>query len=63
MKKHKLRLSDMSKQEKKPLVHLENDDLMPLPSPLSDASKDHNWMPLSTQVRRSMNARWMTPAL
>ena len=51
MKKQKLSLSDMSKQEKKPLVHLENADLMPLPPPLDDPSKDHNWKPLSTQAQ------------
>jgi Fe-S oxidoreductase len=51
MKKQKLSLADMWKQEKKPLVHLENADLMPLPPPLDDPSKDHAWKPLSTPAQ------------
>jgi len=49
--KQKLSLSDVSKPEKKPLVHLENADLMPLPAPLEEPAKDHNWTPLSAQVQ------------
>lgn len=41
---------DMAREERKPLIHLENTDLMPLPFPLEDPAKDHNWAPLSAQV-------------
>jgi len=47
----KLRPEDMSREEKKPLVHLDNEDLMPLPPPLDDPAKDHKWAPLSAQAR------------
>ena len=47
----KIKLTDMSKKDGKPLVHLENEDLMPLPYPVDDPSKDHNWTPLSAQAR------------
>jgi Fe-S oxidoreductase len=46
-----IRLEDMSRSDRRPLTHLENDGLMPLPAPLDDPSKDHNWPPLSEQVR------------
>jgi Fe-S oxidoreductase len=42
---------DMSREDKKPLVHLENKDLMPLPPPLRDPAGDHNWASLSAQVK------------
>ena len=47
----KLRPEDMSREEKKPLVHLDNEDLMPLPPPLDDPAKDHKWASLSAQAR------------
>jgi Fe-S oxidoreductase len=51
MKDDQPKLADMSRPEREPLVHLEPDDLMPLPPPLDDASKLHNWTPLSAQAR------------
>jgi Fe-S oxidoreductase len=47
-----LKLSDMSRPDKQPLIHLENQDLMPLPAPLDDPSKDHAWAPLSEQAKQ-----------
>jgi len=49
--KDKIRLEDMSREERKPLIHLENQDLMPLPPPLEGPEKDHNWTPLSEQSK------------
>ena len=46
-----LELSDMSRRDREPLVHLENDDLMPLPAPLDGVSADPPWKPLSAQAR------------
>ena len=43
--------ADMSREEKTPLLHLENEDLMPLPSPLDDPARDHKWASLSAQVK------------
>ena len=51
MKKTPVRLGDLASTGKKPLIHLENKDLMPLPAPLDHPSKDHNWAPLSAQAR------------
>ncbi|MCX6638646.1 MAG: (Fe-S)-binding protein, partial [Acidobacteria bacterium] len=51
MKKTPVRLDDLASTGKKPLIHLENEDLMPLPAPLDHPSKDHNWAPLSAQAR------------
>jgi Fe-S oxidoreductase len=45
------RLNDLSRPGKEPLVHLENENLMRLPEPLDDPSKDHNWTPLSAQTK------------
>jgi hypothetical protein len=50
MKKTPVRLDDLASTGKKPLIHLENEDLMPLPAPLDHPSKDHNWPPLSAQA-------------
>jgi Fe-S oxidoreductase len=41
----------MARPDREPLIHLDNADLMPLPAPLDDPSKDHNWSPLSPQAR------------
>ncbi len=46
-----LRLSDMSREDGQPLIHLTNDQLMSLPPPLDDPSKDHNWAVLSEKTR------------
>ncbi|MCW5977164.1 MAG: (Fe-S)-binding protein [Bryobacteraceae bacterium] len=44
-------LNEMSREERSPLAHLENEDLMPLPAPLDSPAKDHNWTALSEQTR------------
>jgi len=41
------RLSDMSRPDREPLVHLENENLMPLPPPLDGVAKDREWKALS----------------
>ena len=51
MKKTPVHLDDLANTGKKPLIHVENEDLMPLPAPLDHPSKDHNWAPLSSQAR------------
>jgi Fe-S oxidoreductase len=48
--KKTITLRDMSKLESKPLVQLENNDLMPLPSPLADPKQDHGWAQISEQI-------------
>jgi Fe-S oxidoreductase len=50
--KAELKLSDVSRPGREPLVHVTNADLMPLPAPLEDPSKDHNWTALSPQARQ-----------
>src|SRR5574337_1965864 len=51
--KKKIALSDMSRPVKKPLIHLEGQDLMPLPPPL-DGPQDHDGLaPLSSQIVES----------
>jgi Fe-S oxidoreductase len=49
--RNRVGLDDLSRTDRKPLVHLENEDLMPLPAPLDDPAKDHAWAPLSEQAR------------
>ena len=49
--KDPLKLSDMSRLDREPLIHLENDQLMPLAEPLDGPAKDHAWTPLSIQAR------------
>jgi Fe-S oxidoreductase len=51
MNKRRLKLADMSRPEKKPLVHVETKDLMPLPAPLDDPAQAPDWHPLSAQVQ------------
>ncbi|MGA2324979.1 MAG: (Fe-S)-binding protein [Bryobacteraceae bacterium] len=46
------KLSDMSRRDRAPLVHLRNEDLMPLPPPLDDPAKDREWKPLSADARQ-----------
>ena len=48
--KKDVKLEEMSRKDSKPLVHVENEDLMPLPAPLDDPSKDKDWTPLKEQV-------------
>lgn len=42
-------LNDVSRSDRAPLIHLENQDLMPLPEPLESPEKDHVFAPLSAQ--------------
>ncbi len=49
--KDQVKLEEMSRPDRRPLTHLENEDLMPLPAPFDDPSKDHNWTPLSEQAQ------------
>ncbi len=46
----KLKLTDMSKPGRKPLAHVVNKDLMPLPYPLETPEKDHAWTALTEKV-------------
>ncbi len=49
--KDKIKISDTWQRDRQPLIHLENKDLMPLPQPLGDPSKEPEWKPLSPQVK------------
>ncbi|MBI3015266.1 MAG: (Fe-S)-binding protein [Candidatus Tectomicrobia bacterium] len=49
--KGKIRLKDLSRRDRRPLVHLENRDLMPLPPPLDDPAVDPPWAPLADRAR------------
>jgi hypothetical protein len=40
----------MSRPDHEPVVHLSNEDLMPLPAPFDGADKDKPWNALSQQV-------------
>ncbi len=44
-----VRLNEMSRLDRGPLIHLENEDLTPLPAPLGSPQKDRPWNPLSDQ--------------
>ena len=44
-------LNDMSHNDREPLVHLDNADLMPLPVPFDTPEKDQPWHELSPQAR------------
>jgi Fe-S oxidoreductase len=44
-------LDDMARPDREPLVHLENDDLMPLPEPLRGPANDRAWTPLGAKTR------------
>ncbi len=48
--KAQLNLRDMSRRDRTPLVHLQNEDLMALPQPLESPAKDRDWKPLSATV-------------
>jgi Fe-S oxidoreductase len=45
--KKRLRIPDMSRKDRLALVHLTNEELMPLPPPLDDPAKDQPWKPLA----------------
>jgi len=42
-------LRDLSRPDRTPLIHLENEDLMPLPALLESPAQDSPWTPLSNQ--------------
>ena len=42
-------LHDLSRPDRTPLIHLENEDLMPLPALLESPAQDSPWTPLSNQ--------------
>ena len=48
--KKRAHISEVSRQDGKPLVHLEPEHLMPLPAPLNDPAKAPAFKPLSTQI-------------
>jgi Fe-S oxidoreductase len=50
----KIKLTDMSRPDRKPLTHLENEELMPLPYPLDSPEKDHDWKTLTEKVVASV---------
>ena len=51
--KKKIKLSDMSRQAHEALVHLDNQDLMPLPPPFDDSTTEPEWTPLSAQAHEN----------
>ncbi len=50
-KKNFVKLSDMAREDGRPLLHLENDELMPLPRPLDDPSQERPWRPIPESAR------------
>lgn len=44
-------LSEMSRLDRDPLIHLQNEELMPLPAPLQSPAQDLPWTPLSDQCK------------
>lgn len=46
-------IGDMSRRDRTPLAHLENERLMPLPPPLDSPDKDRPWTPLAERVVQS----------
>jgi Fe-S oxidoreductase len=42
-------LHEMWRADRAPLLHIDNEDLMPLPAPLDAPSREHPWPPLSAQ--------------
>ena len=46
-----IKLRDVSRPDSEPLIHLENEDLMPLPAPLEGPEKDRAWAALSEPAR------------
>jgi Fe-S oxidoreductase len=49
--KDKVKIKDLSNREKKPLVHLEKKDLMPLPYPFEDPEDEPSFTELSEQIQ------------
>ena len=47
----RIKLRDVSRPDSETLIHLENDELMPLPAPLESPEKDHAWAALSEQCQ------------
>ena len=46
-----IKLRDVSRPDSEPLIHVENEELMPLPAPLESPEKDHAWAALSEQCQ------------
>ena len=46
-----LKFQDLSKPDRQPVIHVDNEDLMPLPAPLDSPASDRNWTPLPAQTR------------
>ncbi len=57
-----VKLRDMSRNDREPLIHLENEDLMPLPAPLDVAEKDRAWACFQNKASTGTNAGWTIPA-
>jgi Fe-S oxidoreductase len=49
--KRPIALDNMFRPDREPLIHLENEDLMPLPHPLETPAQDRPWTPLSDQCK------------
>ena len=49
--KEPIALDNMFRSDREPLIHLANEDLMPLPHPLETPAQDRPWTPLSDQCR------------
>jgi Fe-S oxidoreductase len=49
-----LKIRDMSRPDRKPLTHVRNEELMPLPYPLESPEKDHAWSVLSEKVTQAV---------
>jgi Fe-S oxidoreductase len=45
--KHRTTPTDVSRPDREPLIHLENNDLMPLPEPIENPATEHAWSLLS----------------
>ncbi len=46
-----INLRDISRRDSEPLIHVKNEELMPLPGPLESPEKDHAWTALSEQCK------------
>ena len=46
-------LREVSRKDREPLTHVENNELMPLPAPLDSPDKDHPWTPLSSTTKQN----------
>ena len=47
----RINLRDVSRPDSEPLIHVENEELMPLPAPLESPEKDRAWAALSEQCQ------------